>query len=235
MTAKQILKELEPLGGASYKKVLVNHGVSEPVFGVKIDELKKYQKRIRMDYQLALDLYDSGVYDAQYLAGLIADDKKMTRKDLEHWLAKANSPAICEYTVAWVTAASDHAHELAIKWIDSKDESTAQAGWATLSSMVSITDDAELDLAELKRLLKRVEQSIHQAPNRVRYAMNGFVISAGIYVRDLKDLAVQTGERIGEVTVDMSNTACQVPYAPDYIRKAEKRGVIGRKRKTAKC
>ncbi len=33
----------------------------------------------------------------------------------------------------------------------------------------------------------------------------------------------------------MGNTACQVPYAPDYIAKMEKRGVIGKKRKTVKC
>ena len=45
--------------------------------------MKKIQKRVKMDYQLALDLYDTGIADAMYLAGLIADDAKMTRKDLQ--------------------------------------------------------------------------------------------------------------------------------------------------------
>ena len=35
-----------------------------------------FQKRIKMDYQLALDLYETGNYDAMYLAGLIADDAR---------------------------------------------------------------------------------------------------------------------------------------------------------------
>jgi hypothetical protein len=48
---------------------------------VKVEELKKIQKQIKKDYQLALDLYDTGVYDAMYLAGLIADDLKMSKKD----------------------------------------------------------------------------------------------------------------------------------------------------------
>ena len=65
--------------------------------------------------------------------------------------------------------------------------------------------------------------------------MNGFVIAVGTYVQPLTDTALQTGEKIGPVTVDVGNTACQVPFAPDYIRKAEKRGFIGKKRKTAKC
>ena len=45
----------------------------------------------------------------------------------------------------------------------------------------------------------------------------------------------QTAEKIGTVSVDMGETACQVPFAPDYIRKIEKRGTIGKKRKSAKC
>src|ERR671919_696233 len=99
MTAVEILKELRALGTESYKRVIMNHGANEPVFGVKIEELKKYQKRIKTDYQLALDLYDTGNYDAQYLAGLIADDAKMTKKDLRQWLKKANCIALCGSTV----------------------------------------------------------------------------------------------------------------------------------------
>ena len=81
-TAAMIVKELEPLGLASIKKVLRNHGAQEPVFGVKIEELKKFQKSIKTNYQLALDLYDTGIYDAMYLAGLVADDARMTKADL---------------------------------------------------------------------------------------------------------------------------------------------------------
>jgi hypothetical protein len=41
MTAQAILDELRPLGRESYKKVMRTHGVPEPFFGVKIEELKK--------------------------------------------------------------------------------------------------------------------------------------------------------------------------------------------------
>src|SRR5258705_7123859 len=98
MTAQEIVEQLRPLGAESYRKVLRTHGIREPLFGVKIEELKKIQKRIKKDYQLALDLYDTGIYDAMYLAGLIADDLQMTKKDLRNWLAKANCGAICDYT-----------------------------------------------------------------------------------------------------------------------------------------
>ena len=89
MTAKEILAELKPLGNDGYKRVIFNHGVKEPCFGVKISELQKIVKRIGPDYPLALELYASGNYDAMYLAGLIADDAKMTKKDLTRWVAGA--------------------------------------------------------------------------------------------------------------------------------------------------
>lgn len=235
MTAKQIIDELKPLARDSYKKVLLKHGIAEPVLGVSVEEMKKIQKRIKKDYQLALDLFDTGIYDAMYLAGLIADDAKMTRKDLQRWVLQAGEGPLCGSTVAWVAAGSNHGRDLALKWIDSKKPGVAFTGWATLSSLVAIRNDADLDLAELARLLERVEKTIHDQPDRVRYAMNGFVIALGTYVAGLTDAALASAEKIGRVSVDMGQTACKVPAAADYIRKAQKAGKIGRKRATAKC
>src|SRR5580658_155311 len=180
MTAKEILEELKPLGRESYKRVLSNnHGVKEPCFGVAASELKKFQKRIKRDYQLALDLYDTGNYDAMYLAGLIADDARMTKKDLQRWVDAAYGGALPGATVPWVAAESPHGREMALKWIESPKSLVAAAGWATWISLVSIKDDAELDLPELKGLAQRVQRTIHQAPDEVRHKMNSFLIALG--------------------------------------------------------
>src|SRR5262249_28579329 len=128
MTAEEIVEQLRLLGKDTYKRVLRNHGVKEPFFGVKIEDLKKIQKRIKKDYQLALDLYNTGIYDAMYLAGLIADDPTMTKKDLQEWIEKANCAMLSEYTVPWVAAESKHGRELALEWIESGKESVAAAG-----------------------------------------------------------------------------------------------------------
>jgi 3-methyladenine DNA glycosylase AlkD len=235
MTSAEIVAELKKLGKESQRKVLLNHGIQEPLFGVSVEDLKKIQKRIKKDYQLALDLYETGIYDAMYLAGLIADDAKMTKRDLQRWIDTTMHTPLCGSAVAWVAAGSPHGRELALKWIESKKEYVATAGWSTLVSLVAITDDEQLDLAELKQLLQRVANSIHTAPNEVRYVMNSFVIALGTYVQPLSDLALKTAEKIGPVSVDRGNTSCKVPFAPDYIRKVQARGAIGKKRKSAKC
>lgn len=236
MTAKEILEEMKPLGRESYKKLLFkNYGVREPCFGVAIGELKKFQKRIKRDYQLALDLYDTGNYDAMYLAGLIADDARMTRQDLQRWVEKAYAGSLPGATVPWVAAGSPHGHAVALEWIESPKPLVATAGWATLSNLVALKDDAELDLPELKRLLQRVQKTIHQAPDAARHGMNGFIIAVGTYVKSLSEFALRVGEAVGKVTADCGDNDCQVFFAPDYIRKAQQNGAVGKKRKTVKC
>ena len=46
MSAKSVLKELESLGSEGTRKILMRHDAREPLFGVKVGDLKKIQKRI---------------------------------------------------------------------------------------------------------------------------------------------------------------------------------------------
>ena len=234
MTANDIVAEFTKLANANTKKTWMTHGAQEPCLGVKVEDMKKIQKRIKMDYQLALDLYATGIADVMYFAGLIADDTKMSKKDLQKWIEGATSDWVAEFTVPWVASAGPHGREMALKWIESKDAAIASAGWQTYSSMVAIKEDADLDLAEIKSLLQRVAKSIHQQPNRVKYVMNSFVIAVACHVKPLHNLAVDTANANGKIAVDLVG-ACKIPFAPDQIKKFEARSPIGKKRKSPKC
>lgn len=235
MTVQEIMEELQLKGSEQIKKILLKHGVQEPFFGVKIEYLKPIQKKIKMDYQLAKDLYATGNADAMYLAGLIADDGKMTRADLQTWAEQAVSTNISEYTLPWVAAGSLYGFGLAMEWIGHPVAHMAASGWATLSNMVALKPDDQLDIPVLKQLLERIAGVIHTADDRVRYTMNGFIIAAGAYVAALTADALAVAQKIGTVTIDKNGTACKVPAAADYILKMKDRGTIGKKKKTVKC
>ena len=63
--------------------------------------------------------------------------------------------------------------------------------------------------------------------------MNLFLIAAGGYVPELTTEAKRIGKALGKINVDMGGTACEVPYAPDYIQKMLDKGV--KKKKMARC
>jgi 3-methyladenine DNA glycosylase AlkD len=227
--------ELSKYGNEQSKKILARHGAREPFYGVKVGDLKKLVKKIKKDHPLALELYRTGNSDAMYLAGLIADEDLVTKEELQDWVAGAYWYMLSEYTVPWLAAESRYGWELASEWITSSEEMIASAGWATLSNLVSLRPDEELDKERLKELLDHVASDIHESRNRVRYTMNGFVIAAGSYVPGLTGKANEVAASIGKVTVDMGGTSCKVPLATAYIRKVEEKGNIGKKRKAARC
>lgn len=235
MTVKEILKELEGYGNEGTKKVLTKHGAKEPFFGVKVADLKKIQKKTKKDHQLSLDLYATGNSDAMYLAGLIADENKITKDQLNKWADGAYWYMISEYTVPWVASESKHGLELALEWIESSEERITSAGWATLASLASLKPDEDLDLKLFSKLLDRVEKNVHGSKNRVRYTMNGFVIAVGGSIEELSNKATKIANKIGKVNVDVGGTACKVPLATDYIKKVIDKGNLGKKRKTARC
>jgi 3-methyladenine DNA glycosylase AlkD len=235
MTKAEVMAELEHMGSEGIKKIWKSHGAREPMFGVKIGDMKSIVKKVKKDYQLAKDLFATGNTDAMYLAGLIADEKKMTRQDLETWADGAYWSMLSDYTVPWVAAESNYGRELALQWMDAPDEQHQVAGWSTYAGLLALTPDGQLDLSEVEHLLERIEKTIHGSANYTRYAMNNFVLAVGIYVLPLHQRALTAGQKIGKVDVYMGGTACQVPSAPQYIAKAVAKGKIGKKKKTVRC
>lgn len=235
MTLPEVMQELEAMGNEQTKKTLTKHGAREPFFGVKVGDMKKIVKKVKKNHELSLALYQTGNSDAMYLAGLIADENQITKAQLNDWADQAYWYMISEYTVAWVAAESKYGWELAIDWIESEKENIASSGWATLSSLVSILVDEELNNQELATLLDRVKKEVHDAPNRVRYTMNGFVIAVGSYVPELTNKAIEIADAVGMVNVEVGGTSCKVPFAPQYIEKVVKMGRVGRKKKAARC
>lgn len=235
MTTQDILSELAALGNETTKKIWLKHGVREPYYGVKFEDLKKIQKRIKKSYALSMELYATGNSDAMYLAGLIADPTQMTHADLQTWADGAYWYMLSEYTVAGAAAANQHGLGLALNWIESSDELMANTGWATLAAIAATKPDDQLDLDLFEELLHRAAANATTAPNRVRYTMNGFIIAVGTYLQSLSDKAYTLAQQLGKVKVDMGGTACKVPIAAEYIAKVRDMGKVGNKRKNWGC
>jgi hypothetical protein len=228
------MKQLEKLGSEQQRKTYARHGCTIPMFGVKIADLKTIVKKIKTDTPLAKDLYRTGNGDAMYLAGLIANGHELTRKELDEWAAKSNWSMISGYTVPWVAAENPQGWEAAMKWIDSPQEKVTVSGWNTLGAIVSMREDKDLDIAGIEKLVDRVVKEIATAPNDTRYAMNGFIIAVGSYIKSLTKKAMAAADKIGTVECELPGS-CKLPAAADYIKKVIAKGNHGKKRKTVKC
>jgi 3-methyladenine DNA glycosylase AlkD len=236
-TVASVMAELKKKGTEKTRKIYARHGMAtDNMFGVSVADLKVIAKTIKRQQALACELYATGNMDAMYLAGMVADGSQMTSKQLNEWAeGAANLQMIAEYTVPWVTVENPNGRDLAMQWIKSKKEHVASSGWCTYSGLVGTKPDDALDLAEIEGLLGTIVKGIKSAQNRVRYTMNGFIIAVGSYVKPLSKQAKATARQIGVVSVDVGDTACNVPLATAYIEKMEAAGRAGQKRKTIRC
>ncbi len=221
MTTPEILSTLKKLGKPSTAAIYKRHGASDNVFGVLTSDIAKLQKKIKVDHALAMELWKSGNADARILALLVADPEKVTGPVADGWVNDGPVRFLDSY-LCGVLAKSPIADKTMKAWMKSSDESHREIGYGILSARLRDNADAVSD-ADAEKALTTIEKEIHRSPNWARRAMNGALISIGIYKPALRKKAMDAAKRIGTVDVDHGETGCKTPEAIPYIEKAVKR------------
>lgn len=217
MTLAEAMRELERAGSEQTRKTYARHGATGPMFGVSFATLKALSKRIGVDHELAVALWNTRNADAQNLAVKIVDPSRMSSRDLDRWIREATAPPMCGNCVAMLAAEGPYGVAKAKEWLDAKDATTRSAGW-TLLGQLAQRDEALPD-AYFEAHLRRIERTIHTAPNAERTPMNMAVILIGGRNAPLRKAALAAARRIGTVAIDHGDTACKTPQAAPYIEK----------------
>lgn len=233
MDLDSVMRELESLGTAHTKRSYLSRGVQEPLFGVATGAMKPLKRQIGVDQALAQKLWDTGNYDAMYLAGMVADVGVMTEADFERWIEGAYCAMLSDSVVAVTLAESDLAQSIANRWIRSGDENRTPAGWACYEWLLGWRPDTYFDPETVRELLELAAATMHEASSRAKRAMNNFVVAVGESYRPLHDAALMTAEGIGPVEVD--GEAKPLGSAVEQIRRAAEKGRVGFKRRAVRC
>jgi 3-methyladenine DNA glycosylase AlkD len=226
MTLDETLAELEALGTEQNRKIYARHGAVGEMYGVSFANLGILRKKIKMDHQLAKGLWETGNYDARIFATMIADPSSFTAKEIDAWVKDLNCYALVD-AFSKLVVQTTFAQSRMEKWVRTKGEWTASAGWNLVSHLAM--HDAEKPDSDFEPLIQTIEDNIHESQNRVRYAMNMAMISIGIYRQSLRTQVLEAGKRIGTVEVDHGETSCETPDIVQYIKKT-----IDRQRKKSK-
>lgn len=235
MNAELVMQELEALGKERTKKMYMSNGAHEPLFGVATGAMKPIAKKIKIDQALAEELYATGNYDAMYFAGVIADPKAMTVEDFNRWIEAAYFYMLSDYVVAVTLAEAPIAQEVADAWIASGEELKMSAGWSCYCWLLGNRKDSEFSESKLAQMLEIVKNTIHDAPERTKSAMNNFLYTVAISYVPLHEQAVATAQAIGPVEMKRDNKKSTQLNAYEMIQKEIARGRIGFKRKYVRC
>lgn len=235
MDVKSILQELKSLGTERTKKVYMNQGALEPLYGVATGAMKPIVRKIKINQSLAKELYATDNYDAMYFAGIIADPKAMTEEDFDRWMESAYFFMISDFIVAVTLSESDIAQAVSDRWISSGKELYVSAGYSCYCWLLGNRKDEEFDKEKLCSMLEIVEKTIHDNPDRAKYAMNNFVSTVGVSYLPLHKEALSIAKSIGVVEVFRGKMKISVPVAADEIEKVAAKERLGFKRRHVRC
>jgi 3-methyladenine DNA glycosylase AlkD len=216
MNLNSALRELKRRGTAQNRKVYRRHGVGENMYGVSFTDLRLLAKQIKMDHDLAVQLWATGNHDAQILATLIADPAWFDAKTLDAWSKDLENYVITDQ-FAGLVARTRYWQKKAEKWHAARGEWIGRAGWNLIGQLALHHPD--LPDSYFEPYLIKIETGIHQQKNRVREAMNNALIAIGVRNPALQEKALGIAEAIGPVEIDHGETNCKTPHAVEYIQR----------------
>ena len=95
MDKAEVLVFLQRKGSRRNVAGLARYGIKAArAFGVPMGKLLVLAKRIGKDHALALDLWESGWYEARLLAALVDDPEQVTRRQMNAWAAASKTGVI---------------------------------------------------------------------------------------------------------------------------------------------
>lgn len=212
----EVMAELAALDDPRTREVNRRHGDDH---GVKLSELRALAKRLKVQPELARELWRTGDAAARLLSILICRPRAFTADELDAMLRESGTPKVHDWLVNYVVKANRHAEDLRRAWFADPDAVIASAGWAlTVERVAKRPDGLDLD-----GLLDVIEAEMRHAPERLQWAMNHCLAQIGISHPEHRARAVAIGERL-EVLKDYPTPPnCTSPFAPTWIAEMVRR------------
>lgn len=220
MTYDEVMDRLHQLADpekVEFKKkkfgVVANNSI-----GVYHKDLKELAKEIGADHELALQLFDSGLYEGRLLCSKLFRPKHLTEDLMEKWTATFENWEICDSFSMGIYAKSSFAIRKAIEWSEREAEFEKRAAFAIMAAYCMA--DKKADNAVLESFFPILIREAKDERIYVKKAVNWALRNIGKRNIDLHRRASEVAREI--LNLD-DKTASWI--AKDALREFEKKGL----------
>src|SRR5215213_4979283 len=138
MTVADVLKKLESLGLRENVASMERFGiVTSSSYGISTPILKQFAREVKRAaadrHVLALELWETGNYEARAVAFLIDDPKMVTPDQMELWAADFDNWATVDGTCGYLFCRTPYAYEKAVEWAAAAPEFVKRAGFSLMA------------------------------------------------------------------------------------------------------
>lgn len=196
MTTKQIIEILKK--DANPDKILIKETkfgvISNNALGIYHKELKELAKKIPKNDEIAIELFESNIYEARLLCSKIFNSENLTEDLMDKWVITFENWEICDSFCMGLFAKSKYAVPKALEWSKRKREFEKRAGFTIIaaycmSDKESLNDTFEQFFPVIKR--ECTDERLY-----VKKAVNWALRNIGKRNIDLKLKAISVSEEI---------------------------------------
>ena len=198
MTLENILNKLNLL--ANSEKIIFK----EKKFGIKTNnslgiyhqDLKVLAKEIGQNNSLALELFDTDIYEAKILCSKIYNPNDITEEQMENWVTTFENWEICDSFCMGFFAQSKYALVKTEEWSKKDEEFIKRASFTIMASYGFADKKASNEVFE--RFLEIIQREIEDDRIYVKKAVNWALRNIGKRNIDLNKKAIITANKILE-------------------------------------
>jgi 3-methyladenine DNA glycosylase AlkD len=190
-----VIASLKRLGTKSTRDGMARFAIpSDKAFGVTVGDIRKVAKQLGRDHDLALDLWETGLYEPRMLACFVDDPKQVTPTQMDRWCRDFDSWAICDTACFHLFDRTPHSWRKVEQWAGRRDEFVKRAAFALLATLA--LHDKKTGDQPFVEFLALIEREANDNRNFVKKAVNWALRAIGKRNRALHTPALATAERL---------------------------------------
>ena len=169
---------------------------SDHALGVAMKDIKALGKKLGANHQLALALWDTGVYEARMLTSFVADPAQLTAMQMDRWCKDFDNWAFCDAMSFNLFDRTPHAWAKVTQWSGRKAEFEKRTAFALLWSLT--VHDKRAGDEQFMKGLALIERESADERNFVKKAVNMALRAVGKRNRALNAAAVAVARRLAD-------------------------------------
>jgi 3-methyladenine DNA glycosylase AlkD len=168
--------------------------VGDRRLGLSMPDMRRIAKTLGRDHALALELWATGIPDAQIVAGMVADPAQLTSRQMNAWAGSFRSWDVCDQVCGSAFRASPLAWPKVAEWAKHKEEFVRRAAFALLATLA--VHDKAASSAQFIAALPLIEAASGDERNFVKKAVNWALRNIGKRNPALNLAALAAAQRI---------------------------------------
>jgi 3-methyladenine DNA glycosylase AlkD len=221
-TTEDVLEKLKAGARPDQIEGMARYGMSSAGrLGISVAELRRVAREVGKDHALALELWRTGIPEAQIVAAIVAEPAKLTEEQMEDWVVDLNSWDVCDQVCMNLFEKTPLAWKKIHDWSERDEEFVKRAAFALIACLA--WHDKNATDQQFIALLPLLKRGATDNRNYVKKAVSWALRHIGKRNQVLYEAAIQAAKEIQQID---SRAARWI--ASDALRELEKETTLRR-------